>query len=189
MTGSKIQEAAANSARANASAALASAKAAGADATAAQANASASRDQATVAQAAISAAQATAAAARAEAAAAQERAELAQNTPPPAPASPPPAPAPATLPATGSPFPLIGLSGLFSLGAAGALAVPSGRGSVRHATRQAAYWRTRHRRSACSSAIPSEEAARASASPFFSDERSPWKDAGVFDVRIARKSD
>ncbi len=119
MTGGKVQEAATNSAQANSSAAQASAKAAQADATAAQANASASRDQAIVAQAAISAAQAAAAAARADAAAAQERAELAQNTPPPAPVAP--EKPPASLPTTGSPLPLIGLSGLFSLGAGGAL--------------------------------------------------------------------
>jgi len=46
----------------------------------------------------------------------------AQNTPPPAPQEaapapePAPAPAPAELPKTGSPYPLIGLAGLFSLG-------------------------------------------------------------------------
>ena len=119
-TGAKVQETATNSAQASANAALASAKAAGADATAAQANASASRDHAAVAQAAITAAQAAAAAARADAAAAQERAVVAQDTPPQAPASEKP---PATLPTTGSPFPLIGLSGLFSLGAAGALRI------------------------------------------------------------------
>ena len=119
MTGNKVQEAATSAAQANASAAQANANAARADATAAQANASAARDQATVAQAAISAAQATAAAARADAAAAQERAEIAQNTPPPAPTSR--GKLPTTLPTTGSPFPLIGLSGLFSLGVGGAL--------------------------------------------------------------------
>jgi septal ring factor EnvC (AmiA/AmiB activator) len=121
MTDSKVQEAATNSAQANAGAAQASANAARADAAAAQANASAARDQATVAQAAISAAQASAAAARADAAAAQERAVVAQDTPPPAPVST--EKPPATLPTTGSPFPLIGLSGLFSLGAAGALRI------------------------------------------------------------------
>jgi len=126
MTDSKVQEAATSAAQANASAAQANANAARADATAAQANASAARDEAIVAQAAISSAQTTAAAARADAAAAlaaataaQERATLAQNTPPPAPASS--GKLPATLPTTGSPFPLIGLSGLFSLGAAGVL--------------------------------------------------------------------
>jgi len=46
----------------------------------------------------------------------------AQNTPPPAPQEaapapePAPAPAPAELPKTGSPYPLVGLAGLFSLG-------------------------------------------------------------------------
>ena len=126
MTDSKVQEAVTNSAQANASAAQANANAARADASAAQANASAARDEATVAQAAIGSAQTTAAAARADAAAAlaeataaQERATIAQNTPPPAPTNS--GNLPATLPTTGSPFPLIGLSGLFSLGAAGAL--------------------------------------------------------------------
>ena len=57
----------------------------------------------------------------------EERVEIAQNTPPPAPPAPEvvqesrPVEPPATLPATGSPLPLIALSGLFSLGAAGAL--------------------------------------------------------------------
>jgi len=123
MTDSKVQEAATNSAQANASAGQANATAARADATAAQANASAARDEATVAQAAISAAQANAAATQAAAqaavAAAQERATSAQNTPPPAPTSR--GKLPTTLPTTGSPFPLIGLSGLFSLGVGGAL--------------------------------------------------------------------
>ena len=64
---------------------------------------------------------ASANAARADAAAAEERARLAQNTPPPAPPEPPPSKPPATLPSTASPLPLIGLSGLLSLGAAGAL--------------------------------------------------------------------
>jgi hypothetical protein len=117
MTDSKVQAAVMNSEQANASAAQASANAARADATAAQANASAARDGAIVAQASISAAQAAAAAARADAAAAAERAALAaQNTPPPVPEKPP-----TSLPTTGSPLPLIGLSGLFSLGAGGAL--------------------------------------------------------------------
>jgi LPXTG-motif cell wall-anchored protein len=47
--------------------------------------------------------------------------EVAQNTPPPAPEAAPapeptPAPAPQELPKTGSPYPLIGLAGIFSLG-------------------------------------------------------------------------
>ena len=50
----------------------------------------------------------------------QERQEIAQNTPPPAPEAPAPAPAPAPvpqeLPKTASPYPLVGLIGLFSLG-------------------------------------------------------------------------
>ncbi|HEX6895440.1 MAG TPA: LPXTG cell wall anchor domain-containing protein [Bryobacteraceae bacterium] len=50
----------------------------------------------------------------------QPRQEVAQNTPPPAPETPAPAPAPAPapqeLPKTGSPYPLIGLAGLASLG-------------------------------------------------------------------------
>src|ERR1700733_12719959 len=48
-----------------------------------------------------------------------QRQEVAQNTPPPQPeAAPPPEPAPAPqeLPKTGSPYPLIGLLGVFSLG-------------------------------------------------------------------------
>lgn len=44
----------------------------------------------------------------------QEQPEIAQNTPPPAPEAP--APAPQELPKTASPFPLIGLAGLLSLG-------------------------------------------------------------------------
>jgi len=54
----------------------------------------------------------------------EERVEIAQNTPPPAPTvveESRPIETPVTLPATGSPLPLIALSGLFSLGAAGAL--------------------------------------------------------------------
>jgi hypothetical protein len=53
----------------------------------------------------------------------QQPVEMAQNTPPPAPAPPAaePQPAPTTLPKTASPYPLIGLSGLFSLGLYGLL--------------------------------------------------------------------
>jgi len=126
-TDNKLQEA-------NTSAELANANAARADASAAQANATAARAESTVAQAAASAAraeiaqaqadanaaraeaaraQADATTARAEAAAAQERALIAQNTPPRAPAR-----RERRLPATGSPLPLIGLSGLLSLVAA-----------------------------------------------------------------------
>jgi len=125
-TDNKLQEAATSSAQANASAAQANATAARADANAAQANANAARDEATVAQAAIGATQAAAiaaradaASARADAAAAQERAVIAQNTPPPTPTNS--GKLPARLPTSGSPFPLIGLSGLFSLGGAAAL--------------------------------------------------------------------
>jgi len=121
-TDSKLQEA-------NTSAELANANAARADASAAQANASAARAESTVALASVSSvraeiaqaqadasaaraeaarAQADASTARAEAAAAQERAVLAQSTPAPA----------KKLPATGSPLPLIGLSGLLSLAGA-----------------------------------------------------------------------
>lgn len=47
----------------------------------------------------------------------QPQQEIAQNTPPPAPAeAPAPAPAPEQLPKTASPYPLIGLAGLLSLG-------------------------------------------------------------------------
>lgn len=49
----------------------------------------------------------------------EQPAEIAQNSPPPAPApapEAPPTPAPQQLPKTASPYPLIGLSGLFSLG-------------------------------------------------------------------------
>jgi hypothetical protein len=51
----------------------------------------------------------------------ETRTEIAQNTPPPAPeVAPAPEPAPAAapqeLPRTGSPYPLIGLAGIFSLG-------------------------------------------------------------------------
>ncbi len=48
----------------------------------------------------------------------QPQQEVAQNTPPPAPpeAAPEPAPAPQELPKTASPYPLIGLAGLLSLG-------------------------------------------------------------------------
>ena len=49
----------------------------------------------------------------------QPRQEVAQNTPPPPPPeqpAPAPAPAPQELPKTGSPYPLIGLAGLGSLG-------------------------------------------------------------------------
>ena len=54
----------------------------------------------------------------------EPRQEVAQNTPPPAPQEvapapapePAPAPAPQELPKTGSPYPLIGLAGVFSLG-------------------------------------------------------------------------
>ena len=55
--------------------------------------------------------------------------EIAQNTPPPAPeqpvevaqATPPPAEPPAQLPKTASPFPLVGLGGMFSLALSGLL--------------------------------------------------------------------
>jgi len=51
---------------------------------------------------------------------APQETEVAQNTPPPAPEPAPapeaPAPAPQELPKTGSPYPLIGLAGVFSLG-------------------------------------------------------------------------
>jgi hypothetical protein len=49
---------------------------------------------------------------------AQEPQEIAQNTPPPAPpeAAPAPTPAPQELPKTATPYPLIGLGGLLSLG-------------------------------------------------------------------------
>ncbi len=55
------------------------------------------------------------------AAAPQEPVEIAQNTPPPPPPAPeaaptPPAETPQELPKTATPFPLIGLGGLFSLG-------------------------------------------------------------------------
>jgi hypothetical protein len=46
----------------------------------------------------------------------QQQTEIAQNTPPPAPEAPAPAPAPQQLPKTASPYPLIGLAGLLSLG-------------------------------------------------------------------------
>jgi hypothetical protein len=52
----------------------------------------------------------------------QPQQEVAQNTPPPAPEAPapapepPPAPAPQELPKTASPYPLIGLAGMLSLG-------------------------------------------------------------------------
>jgi hypothetical protein len=49
----------------------------------------------------------------------ETRQEIAQNTPPPPPEvapAPAPAPAPQELPKTASPYPLIGLAGLFSLG-------------------------------------------------------------------------
>jgi uncharacterized phage infection (PIP) family protein YhgE len=123
-TDNKLQEVATNAAHAEANAAQANANAARADASAAQANASAARAEAANAQANAEAARAEATAARAEATAARERAVIAQNTPPPAPTSRQRAadrPNPTTLPATGSPLPLIALSGLFSLGAAGAL--------------------------------------------------------------------
>jgi hypothetical protein len=50
-----------------------------------------------------------------------QQVEIAQNTPPPAPVAAPapepaPAPAPQELPKTASPYPLIGLAGIFSLG-------------------------------------------------------------------------
>jgi trimeric autotransporter adhesin len=116
-TDNKLQAAATSAAAANANAAQANANAARADASAAQANASAARSEATIAQA-------NANAARADAAAAQQRAVIAQNTPPPAPTSSEeakPSNLPSTLPTTGSPLPLIGLSGLLLLGAGGAL--------------------------------------------------------------------
>ena len=50
---------------------------------------------------------------------AQPQQEIAQNTPPPAPEAAPapdPAPAPQELPKTASPYPLVGLAGLLSLG-------------------------------------------------------------------------
>jgi hypothetical protein len=49
----------------------------------------------------------------------ETRQEIAQNTPPPAPEvapAPEPAPAPAELPKTASPYPLVGLAGLLSMG-------------------------------------------------------------------------
>ena len=108
-TDNKLQAAAASSARADASAAQANANAARADASAAQANASAARSEAAAAQAKADAALADAA---------QQRALLAQNTAPPAQPEPELPPA---LPATGSPLPVVGLSGLLSFGVAGAL--------------------------------------------------------------------
>ncbi len=121
-TDNKAQAAAASAAQANANAALASASAARADASAAGANASAARSETTAAlanakaaQDAANSAQDAAKAAQDAAKAAQERSELAQNTKD-APAKPP-----STLPTTGSPFPLIGLSGLLSLGVGGVL--------------------------------------------------------------------
>jgi hypothetical protein len=53
----------------------------------------------------------------------QQPVEIAQNAPPPtaAPAPEPPAQEPPTLPKTASPYPMIGLSGLFSLGIYGLL--------------------------------------------------------------------
>lgn len=57
----------------------------------------------------------------------QEQQEVAQATPPPAPPAPqaqpetPPAPQPQELPKTASPYPLVGLIGLFSLGLYGLL--------------------------------------------------------------------
>jgi Tfp pilus assembly protein FimV len=113
-TDNKLQAAATSAAQANANAAQANASAARADASAALASASAARSE-------TASAIASANAARADAAAAEERARLAQNTPPPAPPEPAPSKPPATLPSTASPLPLIGLSGLLSLGAAGAL--------------------------------------------------------------------
>jgi hypothetical protein len=59
----------------------------------------------------------------------QQPVEMAQNTPPPAPAppaaEPAPAPEPRRLPKTASPYPLIGLSGIFALGLYGLLKVKS----------------------------------------------------------------
>jgi TolA-binding protein len=104
----KLQEVNASAAQANISAAHASANAARADATASQASASAARADATIARA-------EATTARAEAAAARERAVIAQNT------TADRSKLATTLPATGSPLPLVALSGFFSLGAAGAL--------------------------------------------------------------------
>jgi uncharacterized phage infection (PIP) family protein YhgE len=127
MTDNKLQETASMAAQANANAAQANANAARADASAAQASASAARAEANTALASATAARTEATAARAEATAAQERAVIAQNTPPPAPTQ---SKLPATLPATGSSLPLIGLSGLLSLGAAGVLRL-LGAGSLR----------------------------------------------------------
>jgi hypothetical protein len=111
----KLQAAASSSARADASAAQANANAARADASAAQANASAARSEAAFAQANLNAP-------RAAAAAAQERAPIAQNTPPTSSeGEAKPSKLPLTLPSTGSPLPLIGLTGLLSLGAGCAL--------------------------------------------------------------------
>ncbi len=106
-TDNKLQAAATSAAQANASAAQANASAARADASAAQANASAARSEAVAV------------------AAARERQVMAQATPPPAQTSSvgeaDTSKLPTTLPHTGSPLPLIGLTGLLSLGAAGAL--------------------------------------------------------------------
>jgi septal ring factor EnvC (AmiA/AmiB activator) len=108
-TDNKLQAAATSAAQANASAAQANASAARADASAAQANASAARSEAVAVAAA----------------AARERQVMAQATPPPAQTSSvgeaDTSKLPTTLPHTGSPLPLIGLTGLLSLGAAGAL--------------------------------------------------------------------
>ena len=86
---------------------------------AAQVNANAAQASASAARAEASAAQSHAIVARA--AANQEPAVVAQNTPPPSPPSSDQSNLPASLPQTGSALPLIALSGLFSLGAAGAL--------------------------------------------------------------------
>jgi LPXTG-motif cell wall-anchored protein len=107
-TDNKIQQAAAMAEQANANAAQASASAARADASAAQASASAARSEATSALADASAARdASAASASRSQTSGAERADRSAS--------------PTKLPKTGSPLPLIGLSGLFSLGAAGAL--------------------------------------------------------------------
>jgi LPXTG-motif cell wall-anchored protein len=119
---SKFQEAVTSAQAANANAAQANANAARADASAAQAYASTARAEAITAQADASAARAEAVTARAEAAAAQERAVMAENTAPKrGDQGAERSQLPTKLPKTGSPLPLIMLSGLFSLGASGAL--------------------------------------------------------------------
>jgi LPXTG-motif cell wall-anchored protein len=126
-TNNKIEEAVASAQLASANAALANTNAAKAEASAARADASASEANANAAQADtaklradLAAAQAGTAKLQADVAAAQATADraLAQSTAPPAVAR---RNVDGTLPKTGSPFPLFGLSGLLSLGAAGVL--------------------------------------------------------------------